>query len=467
MELDRYLRGLAQRWYLVVFLIGVGLLGSWGYMQWSGGASWGNFRWDGASNAVATVAVLEPTVTRALNGQQAQVNFASIVESLALSERVVNRLRADMTADALKGKITVKLGRTLVPNVSMPIYSVKVENPDPQRALDLCNTVIEEARLMFLEMNQLDRSQVDGSLQAEETRLRQEADAARAALRTFQEENRVWKLNSQLDAQIALVNSLRQSSILEGVSRTASSAARNDLQRALSEAQAELERVRGLQPEYERLAFEVSLASAAVTQLSSRESDVALLNDPQAQQTVQTEAEAARIRLAQARANLSAFQRSNAIGDLPSELATRTATVSELRRQQLTAAAASGGLKEVLAPEEAELQRLLPLVPLNDELTSRLSLAEAQLTQLVARKFDLVLASTLPPAVQLKVLDAPRIQSNLLWTVILYALGAVLGAFVGLLIVYLVTYYDRCPQTVAEVQELTGSVVLVRLPRAY
>ena len=80
MKLDRYLRALVHYWYILAIILGVGLLGTWMYL-----------RLNRSFSAAATVAVLEPAVTSALGGQgqQAQVNFASVVESLTVSDKTL------------------------------------------------------------------------------------------------------------------------------------------------------------------------------------------------------------------------------------------------------------------------------------------------------------------------------------------------------------------------------------------
>src|SRR5690606_38110297 len=52
MALDRFLYARLRFWFLVVLFAGVGVLGVWAY-----------FHWNGQSEAVATVAVLEPVAS--------------------------------------------------------------------------------------------------------------------------------------------------------------------------------------------------------------------------------------------------------------------------------------------------------------------------------------------------------------------------------------------------------------------
>src|SRR5947209_3159118 len=92
MELDRFLHLLVRYWFVPVLPILVSVFGTWGYIQASEGGGLGSVPWTGASTASATVAVLEPAVTRSSSGQQAQVNFASIAESQTVGERVAQRL---------------------------------------------------------------------------------------------------------------------------------------------------------------------------------------------------------------------------------------------------------------------------------------------------------------------------------------------------------------------------------------
>src|SRR5262249_43530677 len=120
-------------------------------------------------------------------------------------------------------------------------------------------------------------------------------------------------------------------------------------------AQAELDRLRGLQPEYDRLAFDVATAGATYTQLMAKANDLAG-RVPGASSAAQLAD--AKARWEQAHQNLDAFQRETGVADLPGQIATQAALVNDIHRQLVLAKTPSVGLDAALQPEEAELQRL-------------------------------------------------------------------------------------------------------------
>jgi capsular polysaccharide biosynthesis protein len=88
------------------------------------------------------------------------------------------------------------------------------------------------------------------------------------------------------------------------------------------------------------------------------------------------------------------------------------------------------------------------------------------MTQLQASRLSLLLGGNLLPSAEIKVLDAPRVEAGILWTIVLYTLSVVLGLIVGLVVVYMMVYLDRTPRSAEDVEALIGAPVLVRLPRA-
>jgi capsular polysaccharide biosynthesis protein len=466
MELDRYLRILGRYWFIPALLVIVSIVGTWCYLQWSGGGALGSVSWTGASTATATVAVLEPAVTRASSGQQAQINFASIAESQTVGERVRQRLGLDERTDVPPPRVAVKLARTLVPSVPTPLYYIQVQHKDPELALAVADAYVDEARQLFIELNALEPRQVDAALEGEESRIRSDLDQARAALRAFEDANDAWRLSSRIETQAAFINTLRQTARTADIGGATASAARTDAERSLTSAQSDLTRLRGLQPDYDRLSLDVTLATSTLSQLTARESELALGNDVGALNSVRAEMDAVRARLSQARTALSDFQRSNGIGDLSAEIAARNSTVSDLRRQILTSSSSISGLNTVIDSEEAELQRLRSLQPEYDKLAAPVTTGEAKLGQLQLKKVDIVVAGSLPPEVLVKVLDPPYLQSNAVGAVVLYILGIALGILGGAVLVYVVGYFDRTIESAEQTEQLVGAPVLVRVTRA-
>jgi capsular polysaccharide biosynthesis protein len=474
MNLDRYLRYLARYWYLLVALIIVAVLGTWIYLYYNNPAV-----------AEATVAVLEPAVTRALDGQQAQINFASIAESRMVAERVVQRLNVPLTVGGLQGKVQVKLSRTLVPSVVTPLYIVQVEDMDPDLAIELTNAVVEEASHAFIELNQMDPTHIESALLPEEARIRSDLESARLKLRAFEEEHEVWRINAQIEAQLGLLTRLMEPERLSEVAE----ATRGELEQQLMEAEEELNRLRSLLPEFERLAFDTYLTAATVSDLNELKT---YLESRGSRYLVSSQLVTALEEWDKALQALEEFQReeTSSIGttevedlpdesegmnsaltseilDLPAELATQNALVADLKLKLLALDIPEIGYERALAPVEAELNRLLSLLPEYEELATEVYQLQSMLYLLQARKVDLIISGSLSPAAQVKVLDPASIQSDFMRIFITYLLSVLFAATVGLSVVYLIGYLDRAPQTTSDVQELMGAPVLAQIPSAY
>lgn len=474
MNLDRYLRYLRRYWYFILAVVIVALLGTRTYLIYNNPAVAG-----------ATVAVLEPVVTKALDGQQAQINFASIAESRTVAERVVQRLKVPMTAGGLQGRVQVKLSRTLVPSVVTPLYIVQVEHMDPDLAIELTNAVVEEASQVFIELNKLNPDHIESALSPEEARIRSDLESAQSKLRAFEEEHEVWRLNAQIEAQMGLLTRLIEPERLSEVAE----ATRGELKKRLEEAEEELNRLRKLLPEFERLAFDTYLAAATVTNLSDlqtfletrgsrflvrsqltsaiEEWDEALLAFEEFQQ------EEAPSLIPSGFVEL--FDRSDDIAttsispflDLPADLATQNALVTDLKLWLLTLEISENGYEKALAPVEAELHRLLSLLPEYEELAIEVYQLQSMLMLVQSRKVDLAISGSLSPDAQVKVLDHASIQSDFLKILITYLLSVLFAASAGLSAVYLIAYLDRAPQTISDVQELMGAPVLAQIPNAF
>src|SRR5262249_30082327 len=244
-----------------------------------------------------------------------------------------------------------------------------------------------------------------------------------------------------------------------------------DVSDALASEQAELDRLRALQPDYDRLTFDVNLAAGEVSQVATHLTDMAALDrvtPPQGLVALRAQGQTAQARLDAARAALAQFQQTNSVNDLNAEISNHIAAVSELRRQAMLSATVPPGATDLVAPEQAELDRLYALVPEFERLSAVLSAAEANLEGLEAHKLQVVIASILPASAQVKVLDSARVQPDILFTIIVYTLGALLGVFGGLAVVYLMAYFDTTPYDRADVEALYPRAVLVlRVPRAF
>lgn len=473
MNLDRYIRYLVRYWYFVLGAVIIALLGTRVYLYSNNPAI-----------AAATVAVLEPSVTKALDGQQAQVNFASVVESRAVAERVVQRLNAPMTAEGLQGKVQVKLSRTLVPSVVTPLYIVQVEHIDPGLAIELTNAVVEEASQVFIELNTLDPDHIESALSPEEARIRSDLERARSKLRAFEEEHEVWRLDAQIEAQMGLLMRIMEPERLSEVTLET----RDELEKNLEEAEQELNRLRNLLPEFERLAFDTYLAATTVSNLNDlqtyletrgsrflvRSQLTSALDEwdetLQAFEDFQQEAPSlvpSEFEKLFPRPDELATTSISPYLDLPADLATQNALVAGLKLKLLALEISDEGYEKALAPVEAELYRLLSLLPEYEELVIEVYQHQSMLLYVQSRKVDLVVRGSLSPDAQVKVLDHASIQSDFLKVLITYLLSILFAASAGLLAVYLIAYLDRAPQTISDVQELMDAPVLAQIPNAF
>lgn len=234
-----------------------------------------------------------------------------------------------------------------------------------------------------------------------------------------------------------------------------------NVDQALASTQAELTKLRGLLPEYERLTLDVGFAQGTVTQTLSQSTGLALQPDPAA---LKAETAAAQSQLDQARGQLAAFETANRIGDLPSEISAQQTLVSNLQQQVLTTESESAGRPQAIATEQVELNRLTALQPKYNQLSAQVSQIQSQISQLQASKLSLLVNASLIPSAEVKELDSPAVQPNTFWTIVLYALSIAFGLFAGLVVVYLLAYFDQTPRSAADVQTLVGAPVLVRVP---
>src|SRR5690606_34109097 len=109
------------------------------------------------------------------------------------------------------------------------------------------------------------------------------------------------------------------------------------------------------------------------------------------------------------------------------------------------------------------LQRLDALAPEYERLSVELGRAEAQLSALESRILDIVGARALPSASQTLVLDAPRVQPNILWFVITYALAIVLAGATAFTVIYLLAIFEHRPYADSEIEAALGLAVLAHV----
>lgn len=511
MDLDRYLHALRYYWYIAAVLIIAGVLGTWIYIRFNRGRT-----------ATATVAVLEPSVTNAQQGQQAQVNFASVAESLRVAERVIDRLDLSMDGEDLRRDVSVELSRTLVPSFTSPLYTVEYKHPDSALALLVTDTLIEEARQVFQEVNAPDSDYVASIMEPEEEHLRTEFRRAVNDLSDFEQEHQAWILPAQIEAQIDVIKSYR----LAGGGLSNSAPVREELERDLAQAEAELDSLYSLLPEYERLSIDASLAVDRMLLLSDADTlrdfqlspsrvdseiEETIENWLQARQALFTyldesgeevpEAEPAdespdfqdaydhwtmaRLSMMETVNNRYFDGQSDTSGrsphsdvqagllserglvDLPERLDTQQDLVQTMRIMLLNARIDNLGYQAALNAEEARLQRLLELLPEYQVRATRVNQLQTALGMLAAREAELIFQGSLPLSAQVKVLDPAHFEPNLLDTLIPLGLSLSFTLSVAIITIYLLAYFVHIPFSGKEVEAWLDTPVLTSVPNAY
>lgn len=456
MPLDRYMFGLVRWWYILVLLIVVGLVGSLIIVSATR-----------TYTAATTVAVSEPTITKP-NSNQAQLTFDAIVKSDTVARSVIKSQHLSISPTSMQGKVTVTLGRSLVAQTASPLYTVQVRDADSNRAIALDNAVVAEAQRVFLQLNTVDPTQVNAAFQPQEQQVQDHLTQAQNALLQFENQNKAWSLTDQIAAQLALVNGLRQSMVTTSLGVLPATPGQQDpaVRAQLATAQKELDRLHSLAPAYERLALNVAVATAAVNQFAGQANDLALTNRTAMQTALQGEADA-RARLTNAQNALTAFQTQNNVLDLSSQMNALISLTSSLQQQSLKSSLTGAALQSAITTENSRLQTMLKLLPQYSVLGSAVAQYQGQLGQLESTRISTLVSGGVSPAVEVKVLDPGAIQPNRLTGFVLSALGPLVGLIVGLVVIYVLAYFDRRPETVEDVQLLTGVPVLARIPGAF
>jgi hypothetical protein len=178
--------------------------------------------------------------------------------------------------------------------------------------------------------------------------------------------------------------------------------------------------------------------------------------------------------LTAARAALNQFATEKNAISLPDRLHRQMDVVAAMRQQlsSLQAAEAASfsskrgsiALAASLAGEQTELDRLNALKPDYDRLAFQVSAAEARVMRLHESEATFIVDQQLPATARFKVLDTPRIESQLVWSMLIYLLALLAGVLAAFAAIYIVAFSDK-PTTPEEVSRAFGAPVLVRIPK--
>ncbi|HEY5625581.1 MAG TPA: hypothetical protein VIT93_03725, partial [Dehalococcoidia bacterium] len=419
------------------------------------------------SKAQATVAVIQPIfpgpgefVSPALIGLDA------IDETSELQTNVAQRLGDGTTADDLDDKISIGIKSTLDRENPTVLYTVSAKDSDKDRALLIAGLALEEAQVIFRDINRTSATDVRAAYQPEIDRAEEEANVARAKLSAFEEANNAYDLPSRVDQSMDLVSTLRTMSVAANAGTGGADVSGQDAA-ALSAARSELNRLTQLNGDYNGLSLELSLAAAAVSRLEEQVSNLEQAGNGFEEQLgeARLQLEDAQARSANAQTALSVFESQNDASGLPVAIQSQMVLVNQLVVSQLGADASAESIALALSTEEQEVQRLLALQAEYDPLTRGLTDAENRLTSLEQRALDTIVSRSLPAETEIKVLHPASIQSNLWWQILTYALGLAVAIFAGLTTIYLLAFFERVPPTVRELEQEFGRPVLAKVPR--
>jgi capsule polysaccharide export protein KpsE/RkpR len=440
-----------RRWYIPVILVALAIFGVWTYHNYTDQAK-----------ATATVVVLAP-IPAPGEFVAPQFGFDQIDESSELAARVAARLDDGTTAGQLEGKIKVSIRIDPNQRSSSPLYLVSGRDTDSDRAILIANLATEEAKALYTELNTFDRDDVRLAFQDAITGVEADVTSARAGLELFMRDNNAYSLPARSSQQLALVNQLELSNLIRGGDSASVSA---DNAPSLQEARAELARLTALEPEYNRLKFELDLAESGVARLESEISRIELVTGPGDDLSdVYAQLASEQARLTAAQNALGQFSSRNAVTNLSGAVQSQLAMVNQLVVSEATASDSADSIQKTLVSERAELDRLTALEPEYARLTLAVKTAEDTQIALERQVLSIVTDQTLPAQTQVKIFDSAKIESNVFFAVLTYALGVVLALLLAISMVYLSAQFEKLPPSTRELEQVFNIPVTAQVPR--
>jgi len=449
MELDTFIRALMRRWYIPVTLLVLAVLGVWLYQNYTR-----------MTTASATVVVLAP-IPAPGEFVPPQFGFDQIDESAELSQRVAARLNDGTTGDELKSRISVSIRIDPNQRSTSPLYTISARDPDSDRAVLIANTATEEAKNLYAELNSYDRKDVRLAFQDEINQADQDAQKARAEFESFMQNNDAYAVPERAAQQLSLVSQLEVSSLRSAGQSTAT----RDNSQSLAQARAELDRLTALEPEYNSLQFDVNLAQSSVARLEAQVSQLEITGPEDELAQARTQLDDERKRLTSAQDALGQFGSQHEVSNLSAAVQSQMLTVNQLVVAQANATDSATSVKSALASERAELERLNSLEPEYTRLQDNVKAAEDTVLSLNRQVLNIVTSHSLPARAQVKVFDTARVQSDLFFALITYALAVFVALFLAISIVYLSALFERVPPTNRELEGMFKNPIMVQIPR--
>jgi hypothetical protein len=172
-----------------------------------------------------------------------------------------------------------------------------------------------------------------------------------------------------------------------------------------------------------------------------------------------------RKRLTSAQDALGQFGSQHEVSNLSSAVQSQMLTVNQLVVAQANATDNATSVKSALASERAELERLNSLEPEYSRLQDNVKAAEDTVLSLNRQVLNIVTSHSLPARAQVKVFDTARVQSDLFFALITYALAVFVALFLAISIVYLSALFERVPPTNRELEGMFKNPIMVQIPR--
>ncbi len=275
MTLSSFGRALRRSWLPALLLLEACIFGSLVYA-----------RQTIQSTAQATVAVRDPVTVRP-GYEAAQITFDAVVSSRRLSERVAGRLGE--TVDAVESSLSIKIIPPAAGFNISPLYAVRGDKPTESEAIRLVNVAVEEARELYVELNDTKTEDVTATLASERAAAEQKKVESQAAYDNFAAENDTRDLKVRLDSEVARARTLEAQVVSSRADLAATrsvpsnqAAVRaleqrlNEFERQLAVAVQERDRLRGLASRNDDLVRELDRAKARVDQLNDLEKQTVL-----------------------------------------------------------------------------------------------------------------------------------------------------------------------------------------------
>jgi len=122
-------------------------------------------------------------------------------------------------------------------------------------------------------------------------------------------------------------------------------------------------------------------------------------------------------------------------------------------------------LEAALAPEQAQLAKLVAMEIPYGIVAANIATAQNQVNQLQQYELSAVTGEQLPFTAQIKIIDHAQLQSQLLTKALTIAIAALLGVFAGAAAIYMLALVSKVPEGADEIAGAFGAPVLARIPR--